>query len=57
MDQMNLKTIYVEVLPPYVQAGLRLHVTPGMSFDQVQRMAHNFGKPCARRRPKSRQSR
>ena len=43
IDQMNLKTIYVEGLPPYVQAGLRLHVTPGMSFDQVQRMAHNLG--------------
>jgi hypothetical protein len=40
---MNLKTIYVEGLPPYVQAGLRLHITPGMSFDQVQRMAHNLG--------------
>jgi hypothetical protein len=40
---MNLKTNYVEGIPPYVQAGLRLHVTPGMSFDQVQRMAHNFG--------------
>jgi hypothetical protein len=43
IDQMNLKTIYVEGLPPYVQAGLRLHVIPGMSFDQVQRMAHNLG--------------
>ena len=30
IDQMNLKTIYVEGLPPYVQSGLRLHVTPGM---------------------------
>jgi hypothetical protein len=43
MDQMNLKTIYIEGLPPFFQAGLRLHVTPGMSFDQVQRMAHNLG--------------
>jgi hypothetical protein len=43
LDQMNLKTIFIEGLPPYVQAGLRLHVTPGMSFDQVQRVAHNLG--------------
>jgi hypothetical protein len=43
IDQMNLKTIYIEGLPPYFQAGLRLHVTPGMSFDQFQRMAHNWG--------------
>jgi hypothetical protein len=40
---MNMKTIYIKGLPPYVQAGLRLHVTPEMSFDQVQRMAHNLG--------------
>jgi hypothetical protein len=40
---MDLKTIYVEGLPLYVQAGLPLHVTPGTSFDQVQRMAHNLG--------------
>jgi hypothetical protein len=43
IDQMNLKTIYIERLPPYAQAGLRLHATPVMSFDQVQRMAHNSG--------------
>jgi hypothetical protein len=40
---MNLTTIYIEVLPPYVHAGFSLHVTHGMSFDQVQRMAHNLG--------------
>jgi hypothetical protein len=40
---MNLTTIYIEGLPPYVHAGFRLHVTQGMSFDQVQRMAHNLG--------------
>jgi hypothetical protein len=44
IDQMNLKTIYIEGLTTYVQAGLRHNVTPGMSFDQVQRMAHNLGK-------------
>jgi hypothetical protein len=43
IDQMNLKTIYIEGLPPYFQASLRLLVTPGMWFDQVQRMAHNLG--------------
>jgi hypothetical protein len=43
IDQMNLKTIFIKGLPPYVQAGLRLHITPGMSFDQVQRVAHNLG--------------
>jgi hypothetical protein len=43
IDQMNLNTIYTEDLPPYVQAGLCLHVTPGTSFDQVQRMALNLG--------------
>jgi hypothetical protein len=40
---MNLKTIYIEDIPPYFQAVFRLHVTPEMSFAQVQRMAHNFG--------------
>jgi hypothetical protein len=42
-DPMNLKTIFIEGLPSYVQAGLRLHVTPEMSFDKVLRVAHNLG--------------
>jgi hypothetical protein len=43
VDKTNLKTIYVEGLPPFVQAGLRMHLTPSLSFEEVQRLAHNLG--------------
>jgi hypothetical protein len=43
IDKSNLKTIYVEGLPPFVQAGLRMHLTPDMSFEKVQRLAFSLG--------------
>jgi hypothetical protein len=43
VDKTNLKTIFVEGLPPFVQAGLRMHLTPSLSFEEVQRLAHNLG--------------
>jgi hypothetical protein len=43
IDKTNLKTIYVEGLPPFIQAGLRMHLTPDMSFDKVQRLAFRLG--------------
>jgi hypothetical protein len=36
-------TIYVEGLPTFVQAGLRMHLTSGMKFETVHRLAHNLG--------------
>jgi hypothetical protein len=29
IDKRDITTIYVEVLPTFVQAGLRMHLTPG----------------------------
>jgi hypothetical protein len=43
IDKTNLKTIHVEGLPPFIQAGLRMHLTPDMSFDKVQRLAFSLG--------------
>jgi hypothetical protein len=43
IDKRDLTTIYVEGLPTFVQAGLRMHLTPGMTFETVQRLAHNLG--------------
>jgi hypothetical protein len=43
IDKRDLTTIYVEGLPQFVQSGLRMHLTPGMSFETVQRLAHNLG--------------
>jgi hypothetical protein len=43
VDKKDLKTIYVEKLPTFIQAGLRLHLNPGMPFDTVHRLAHNLG--------------
>jgi hypothetical protein len=43
IDKTNLKTIYVEGLPPFIQAGLRMHLTPDMSFEKVQRLAFSLG--------------
>jgi hypothetical protein len=43
IDKQDLTTIYVEGLPTFVQAGLRMHLTPGMTFEVVQRLAHNLG--------------
>jgi hypothetical protein len=43
IDKQDLTTIYVEGLPTFVQDGLRMHLTPGMTFETVQRLAHNFG--------------
>jgi hypothetical protein len=39
IDKTNMKTIYVKGLPPFIQAGLRMHLTPDMSFEKVQRLA------------------
>jgi hypothetical protein len=33
IDKRDLTTIYVEGLPTFVQAGLRMHLTPGMGFE------------------------
>jgi hypothetical protein len=33
----------VEGLSPYVQTGLRMHLKPGHTFEEVQRLAHNMG--------------
>jgi hypothetical protein len=43
IDKTNMKTIYVKVLPPFIQAGLRMHLTPDMSFEKVQRLAFSLG--------------
>jgi hypothetical protein len=43
IDKRDLTTIYVEGLLPFVQSGLRMHLLPGMSFETVQRHAHNLG--------------
>ena len=43
VDKRDLTTIYVEGLLQFVQSGLRMHLTPGMSFETVQRHAHNLG--------------
>jgi hypothetical protein len=42
IDKQDLTNIYVEGLPTFVQAGLRMHLTPGMTFETVQRFAHNM---------------
>jgi hypothetical protein len=42
-DKRDLITIYVQGLLPFVQSGLRLHLNPGMSFETIQRYAHNLG--------------
>jgi hypothetical protein len=43
IEKRDITTIYVEGLPTFVQAGLRMHLTPGMTFETVQRSAHNLG--------------
>jgi hypothetical protein len=43
IDKRILTTIYVEGSPTFVQAGLRMHLTPGMSFETGQRLADNLG--------------
>ena len=43
VDKRDLTTIYVEGLLQFVQSGLRMQLTPGMSFETVQRHAHNLG--------------
>jgi hypothetical protein len=43
VEKRDLTTIYVEGLLPFVQSGLRMHLNPGMSFETVQRHAHNQG--------------
>jgi hypothetical protein len=43
VDKRDLTTIYVEGLLQFFQSGLRMHLTPGMSSETVQRHAHNLG--------------
>ena len=43
VSKTDLKTIFLEGLPPFIQAGMRLHVTPSMSFEKVQQLAHDLG--------------
>jgi hypothetical protein len=38
VNKTDLKTMYVEGLPPFVQAGLRMHLTHSLSFEEVQRV-------------------
>jgi hypothetical protein len=45
IDKRDLTTIYVEELPTFVQTGLRMHLTPGMTFETGQWLAHNLGFP------------
>jgi hypothetical protein len=45
VDKRDLTTIYVERLLLLVQSGLRMHLNPGMSFETVQRYAHDLGCP------------
>jgi hypothetical protein len=39
----DLTTLFTEGLPSWVQTGIRNLVTPGLSYDRVVRLAHNFG--------------
>jgi hypothetical protein len=39
----DLTTLFTEGLPEWVQTGIRNLVTPGLSYDRVVRLAHNFG--------------
>jgi hypothetical protein len=39
----DLTTLFTEGLPSWVQTGIRNFVTPGLSYDRVVRLAHNFG--------------
>ena len=39
----DLATLFTEGLPSWVQTGIRDLVTPGLSYDRVVRLAHNFG--------------
>jgi hypothetical protein len=43
IDRQDLTTIYVEGLPTFFKAGLRMHLTTGKTFETVQRLAHNLG--------------
>jgi hypothetical protein len=43
VESHDLTTIYVEGLLQFVQSGLRMHLTPGMNFETVQRHSHNLG--------------
>jgi hypothetical protein len=43
IDKQDLTTIYVDGLPTFFQAGLRMHLTSGMTFETVQRLSHNLG--------------
>jgi hypothetical protein len=43
IDKQDLTTIYVEGIPTFVQAGLCMHLTTGMKFETVRRLAHNLG--------------
>jgi hypothetical protein len=42
-NKRDMKTIYVEGHPPFVQAGLRMHLKPEITFEEVQRLAQNLG--------------
>jgi hypothetical protein len=45
IDKQDLTIIYVEGLPTFFQAGLHMHLTPGMTFDTVQRLATTWAFP------------
>jgi hypothetical protein len=43
VDKRELTTIYMKGLLQFVQSGRRIQVTPGMSFEIVERHAQNLG--------------
>jgi hypothetical protein len=43
IEKQDLTTIYEEELPTFVPAGLRMHLTPGIALETVQRLVHNLG--------------
>jgi hypothetical protein len=43
VEMRDLSAIHVEKLPLFVHSGLWMHLNPVMSFETVQRHAHNLG--------------
>jgi hypothetical protein len=39
----DFTTLFTEGLPEWVQTGIRNLVKPGLSYNRVVRLAHNFG--------------
>jgi hypothetical protein len=43
VSKTDPKTIYVVGMPPFIQAGLLLHLITSMIFEKVQRLAYDMG--------------